>query len=232
MNSRRPSTRALIFDFDGLILDTEVPEFEAWQHIYRMHTCHLSFATWSACIGTSEPVFNPYEHLEAQVRRAINRDDVRAAHRERFMELVAAQSVLPGVKEYLIDAKRLGLKVGVASSSTREWVEGHLLRLGLSTCFDNIKCKDDVRRTKPDPELYLAALQTLQVPSDEAIALEDSPNGILAAKAAGLFCVAVPNALTRRMSLDRADLRLTSLTDLPLEGLLELHSASDEGKLR
>lgn len=229
MNSRSAPARALIFDFDGLILDTEVPEFEAWQDVYRMHDCHLSFETWSACIGTSEPVFNPCEHLEAQLGQAINRDDVRAAHRERFGELVAAQSVLPGVREYLVDARRLGLKVGVASSSTREWVEGHLLRLGLLSCFDGIRCKDDVRRTKPDPELYTATLRTLGVPANEGIAMEDSPNGILAAKRAGLFCVAVPNALTRQLYLGEADLQLGSLADLPLEELLELHSAPDKG---
>src|SRR5205085_683086 len=138
----------------------------------------------------------------------------------RYRALVEAQPVLPGVHDTLVAAKRLGLKLGVASSSTRDWVEGHLTRLDLVAQFACIRCAEDVRQTKPNPELYLSALEALGVPPDAAIALEDSPNGIRAAKRAGLFCVAVPNPLTLRLGLDEADLRLNSLAEMPLETLL------------
>ena len=131
------------------------------------------------------------------------------------------KSALPGVREYIAEAKRLGLHLGVASSSSREWVVGHLTELGLSAYFDCIKCRDDVPRVKPDPALYQAVVETFALQPSQAIALEDSPNGIAAAKRAGLFCVAVPNPLTRQLSLAHADLLVSSLADLPLQHLLE-----------
>jgi HAD superfamily hydrolase (TIGR01509 family) len=212
--------QALIFDFDGLILDTEVPEFQSWQEIYEEHGCSLSLSTWAACIGASFDVFNPYDELEAQVGHPVDREAIRTRHRRRCAELIAGQQVLPGIQEYLTDAQRLGLRLGVASSSPRDWVAGHLSRLGLLTYFDCLRCADDVRRRKPDPELYSTALKSLGLRAKEAVALEDSPNGIAAAKQAGIFCVVVPNALTRRLPLDQADLQLSSLADLPLEELL------------
>lgn len=211
--------RALIFDFDGLILDTEMPEFLTWQEIYRDHGCDLPFAIWAQCIGTAEG-FNPYEYLEQQLGCPVPRETITSRRHERCAELLQEQTVLPGVHDYIAAAKRLGLRLGVASSSTRRWVSDHLTRLGLEAHFACISCSDDVPRTKPDPALYQRTLQTLGVQAEQAIALEDSPNGILAAKRAGLFCVAVPNALTRQLVLDQADLCLTSLADLPLEQLL------------
>ena len=119
-----------------------------------------------------------------------------------------------------MEAKKLGLKVGLASSSPCDWVTGHLSRLGLIQYFDCIYARDDVRRTKPDPELYLTVIDEFQIGSHEAVVFEDSPNGILAAKRAGLFCVAVPNPLTRQLRLDHADFRLNSLAEMPLSELL------------
>jgi len=213
-------TRALIFDFDGLILDTEVPEFQAWQEIYQAHGCELPLATWAACIGTSSEVFDPYAYLEAQLGRPVDREAIRVTDRQRSAELIGLQTVLPGVMDYIADARRLGLHLGVASSSSRAWVSGHLTRLELSAHFTCLKCADDVQRVKPDPAVYQAVLEALALPADQAIALEDSPHGIAAAKRAGLFCVAVPNALTRQLAFAQADLRLSALTDMPLARLL------------
>jgi HAD superfamily hydrolase (TIGR01509 family) len=212
--------RALIFDFDGLILDTEVPEFRAWQEIYQHHDCQLPLATWATCIGTSAAAFDPYAYLETLLGHAVERQAIQAQWRQRRDELLAPQTVLPGVQEYLVDAARLGLQLGVASSSSRAWVTGHLARLGLLTHFASIQCADDVQATKPNPASYQAVLTSLQVSPAQALALEDSPHGILAAKRAGLWCVAVPNALTRHLPLDRADAQLSSLADMSLEQLL------------
>jgi beta-phosphoglucomutase-like phosphatase (HAD superfamily) len=115
----------------------------------------------------------------------------------------------------------MGLKVGLASSSSCTWVEGHLQRLGLRTFFDSVHAKDDVQLTKPDPALYRSAVEALGVAPDEALAFEDSRNGIIAAKEAGLYCVAVPNTLTRRTDISQADITLDSLSELSLEDLLE-----------
>ena len=123
-------------------------------------------------------------------------------------------------EEYIADAQRLGLKLGLASSSDCPWVYRHLERLGLRERFDSIKCADDVENVKPSPDLYLAVLEELGLGPEEAIALEDSPNGITAAQAASLFCVVVPNALTQQLATDHADLHLSSLEEMPLEELL------------
>jgi len=216
--------RAIVFDFDGLILDTELPEFQSWQEIYQAHGCTLPLAVWATCIGTTE-AFDPCAYLEEQLGRAVDRKAVQLQQRQQCDALIAAQAVLPGVHDYIADARRLDLQLGVASSSSRAWVHGHLTRLELHQHFVCIACRDDVPRTKPDPALYQAALAALGVRPEEAIALEDSPNGILAAKRAGLFCVAVPNVLTRQLPLDHADLQIPSLAALPLSELLRtIHS--------
>jgi HAD superfamily hydrolase (TIGR01509 family) len=213
--------RAVVFDFDGLILDTEVPEFQAWQEIYCAHGCELPLSVWATGVGTSSDAFNPYAYLEAQLGQAVDREAIQLRRRQRYRELCQGQAVLPGVREYIAEAKRLGLRLGVASSSSREWVVGNLTELGLHPYFDCIRCSDDVPRVKPDPALYQCVIDTLGVLPYEAVALEDSPNGIAAAKQAGLFCVAIPNQLTCQLPLGQADLQLRSLTELPLQQLLE-----------
>jgi HAD superfamily hydrolase (TIGR01509 family) len=117
-------------------------------------------------------------------------------------------------------AHERGLKLGVASSSTREWVAGHLARLGVLERFECLRCRDDVANVKPEPDLYLAVLDCLGVPASEAIAIEDSPNGVAAAKRAGMRCVAVPNSITAGLDLSEADLTLASLAELTLAQLL------------
>lgn len=213
--------KALIFDFDGLILDTESPVYQSWQELYASLSCELTFAMWADAIGKGIDDFDPFASMEAQLGGPVDRQKLTPPRRKREMELVLMKQALPGVAAYLADAKRLGLKVGIASSSSCAWVTGHLERLVLLDYFDCIRASDDVEHTKPDPELYLAALDCLGVSPQEAIAFEDSAHGVRAAKQAGIFCVSVPNDLTRQMSLDHADLHLDSLASLPLEELLQ-----------
>lgn len=215
-------TKALIFDFDGLILETESPVYQAWLEVYAAHGCDLPLSKWCECVGKAHGTFDPHTYLEAQLGRALERETIRARRHARFTELMAAQKVLPGVAEYICEAKRLGLKVGLASSSPFDWISRNLSLFGMLEAFDTIKCADNVTHTKPDPAVYLAALQALEVEAVAAVAFEDSPNGLLAAKRAGIFCVAVPNAITKQLVFERADLKLASLADLPLEELLRL----------
>ncbi|HXH81299.1 MAG TPA: HAD family hydrolase [Candidatus Tectomicrobia bacterium] len=214
-------TRLLVFDFDGLILDTETPALESWREIYAAHGHALDEDLWTTNIGTAD-VFDPCRHLVSLVGTAVDGASVLARRNARFAELVAAQPVLPGVREYLDAARERGLPLAVASSSDRAWVEGHLDRLGLRDRFQVVRTSDDVPRVKPDPALYRAVLDAAGVAAHEAVAFEDSPNGVRAAKAAGLTCVAVPNALTARLDLSEADLRLGSLAEMTLPRLLEM----------
>lgn len=146
---------------------------------------------------------------------------MQALERMYYQEATSAQRLLPGVERYLEEARRLGLKTAIASSSSRDWVLEHLRRFELEDRFEAVVCREDVERTKPDPALYCVALQRLSADPNDAIALEDSSNGIRAAKAAGIYCVAVPNAMTSSMDLSSADLRLDCLESLPLSELLE-----------
>ncbi len=215
--------RAIIFDFDGLILDTETPEYQAWQEIYQSHGCELPLALWTSMIGkgNDDITFDPYAYLETQLQRVIDRNEIRTARRARMMDMIGMQPILPGIIKYLVDAKEIGLKIGLASSSGSEWVKAHLTRVGLIEHFECIRTADDVIRTKPDPELYLAVLKVMDVQPQEAIAFEDSANGAWAAKRAGMFCVAVPNPMTSSLSFDHVDYRLNSLADMDLPKLIQ-----------
>lgn len=212
--------QALIFDFDGLILDTEGPDYRAWQEVFEEHGGDLPLLVWCECVGRSADWFDPIAYLEEQIGERVDREAMLSRHRQLHREMIEAEAILPGVEEYLTQAGELGLRLGVASSSSRDWVEGHLGRLGLDGPWDCMFCWDDVERAKPEPDLYLAALGALGVTEREAIAFEDSPNGVAAACAAGVYCVAVPNRLTRELDLSRADVTLSSLTELPLSELL------------
>ena len=214
--------RALIFDFDGLILDTELPDYESWQEVYRAHGCELPVQAWGQIVGgTGASDFDPLVHLEQLCGQKLDREEVWINRRKQYLDSISAQPVLPGVLDYLDDADRLGLKLAIASSSPENWVRGHLARLGLYQRFDVVKTADDVRRTKPDPELYVKSLEALSLKPNEAIVFEDSPNGIKAAKAASIFAVAVPNQVTAQLAFEDADLRLTSLSEMPLSDVLK-----------
>jgi HAD superfamily hydrolase (TIGR01509 family) len=211
--------RAIVFDFDGLILDTEVPIYRSWLEVYEAHGQELPFERWVQIVGSSTIGFHPQHHLEERLGRSLPQEvlDRRIGRRT---EMVLANKLLPGVVEHLDAARAAGLKVGVASSSTRDWVMGHLVRLGILDRFDCLRCRDDVANVKPEPDLYVAVLECLGVAASEAIAIEDSPNGVLAAKRAGMRCVAIPNSITARLDLGQADVVLGSLAEVTLAELL------------
>lgn len=214
--------KALIFDFDGLIVDTEMPDYDSWQSVYRQYGQELPVELWGQIVGgTGASDFDPHTYLEELSGKMLDREQVWISRRTNYLENLEQQPVLPGVVEYLDEAERLGLKLAVASSSPENWVRGHLARLSLYQRFDAIKTADDVARTKPDTELYNAALEALSISAGEAIVFEDSPNGVKAAKAAGIFCVAVPNPLTEQLEFEGADLRLGSLAEVSLGELLQ-----------
>ncbi len=214
--------RALIFDFDGLMVDTESVALASWQEIFAEHGARMPFDHWASLLGGSTAAFDPCAALETQIGFSVDRDAIWARRRVRKHTLGHEQPLLPGVRDYVNRARELSLDLAVASSSDRAWVAGHLDRLDLLDRFDHVVTSDDVERVKPAPDLYLKALSKLGVAPDEAFALEDSANGTRAAQAAGLFCVVVPNAVTERLPLDHADLRLASLTDLSLDALISL----------
>jgi len=212
--------RAIVFDFDGLILDTEGPIYRSWLEVYEAHGEDLPFERWVQIVGSTTVGFHPQHHLEERLGRPLPKE-VLDRRMDRRTEMILAQRVLPGVVQHLDAARRMSLKLGVASSSSGDWVRGHLARLGILERFDCLRCRDDVTHAKPEPDLYLAVLDCLAVTAAEAIAIEDSPNGVAAAKRAGMRCVAIPNSITARLDLSQADLTLTSLAEISLPRLLE-----------
>ena len=215
-----PVIRALLFDFDGLIVDTETPSYASWQEVYRQHGHELPLDRWATIIGTIGG-FEPLDYLE-ELHGPIDREAVQTRRREHELELLEIEELRPGILDYLEEAERRGLKTAIVSSSSRQWVDRHLARLERAEHFDEIVTADrDPERSKPRPTLYLEALDRLGVTAGEAIAFEDSPNGVWAAKAAGIFTVAVPNGVTVALGLDEADLLLESLAELSLRELLE-----------
>ena len=218
--------KAIIFDFDGLILDSEMADYLSWKEAYALHGVELPMQTWLENIG-SVSFFDPYVTLEEMVGHPLDSARVTAQRSQRNMEILAKQTILPGVLDYLNEAKQLGLKTAVASSSPHAWVDPLLARLRITDEFDWVSCRDDVGNIgKPDPAVYLAALTALGVSSEEALALEDSPHGMAAAQAAGIFCIVVPNQLTSQLQFRQPDYRITSLADMPLKQLLGHVSAN------
>ena len=223
------SIEAVVFDFDGVVIDTETPDFTTWQQEFRAHGVELSRELWSGYIGAGIGSFDIHSHLEELTGRVLDKDEVGTRRRRRYLEAVDANPILPGVTDYLATARRLGIGVAIASNSSREWVTGHLERLGLGGYFDAIRTRDDVSAVKPAPDVYLAALDAVGVPPDRAVAVEDSPTGATAAVAAGLFCVVVPNGMTEAMGFGQVDLRLGSLAEMALPDLLELAAGREGG---
>ncbi|PKB64484.1 MAG: hypothetical protein BZY80_02725 [SAR202 cluster bacterium Io17-Chloro-G2] len=216
------SIDTLIFDFDGVVIDTETPDFETWREVFQAHGADLDLAWWSQFIGGSSINASAgiFGELEKIAGRPVDREQIRETRRRRYLEMVAANPMLPGVMDYISQAKRLGLKLGIASSSNRAWVEGNLTDRGVIGHFDSISVSEDVSKVKPDPELYLLAASRLGTRPESAVAIEDSFNGVTAAKTAGMLCVAVPNPVTQALAFDHADLRLNALSDMTLTSLI------------
>lgn len=216
--------RALLFDFDGLLVDTETPSLASWQEVYLEHGHELPLELWMTVVGTLD-TWDAHAHLEELVG-PLDREAVQERRLARELELGELEDLRPGILDYLEEARRLGLATAIVSSSSRAWIDRNLARLERAEHFDEIVTADhDPARAKPEPTLYLEALDRLGLAANEAIAFEDSPNGVAAAKAARLFTVAVPNGVTGSLDLGAADLVVPSLAELPLGELLRAAAA-------
>jgi HAD superfamily hydrolase (TIGR01509 family) len=196
---------------------------DVWTEIYSEYGFEFPIDKWAQIIGGyGISDFNAAEHLHRINGDSLDVKALRLRHQNESNLRIHSEPLRAGVMDYLSEARRLNLKLAIASSSDHKWVDAHLARLGLIHYFDKVICSDDVPpgRTKPNPDLFLEALEQLQVRAGEAIVFEDSPNGVTAANRAGIFVVAVPNPLTARLPFGGEHLKLGSLADLPLSTLL------------
>jgi HAD superfamily hydrolase (TIGR01509 family) len=219
---------ALLFDFDGLILDTETNTYESVCAIFADHGETLDLAWWQSILGNGgHPHWS--EMLAQQLGRPVDRAELSARHLDRRVATLHALPVLDGVAELLEAAEAAGVPAAVASSSPADWVEGHLGRLGLRDRFAAVITRDDVAgdrdRTKPAPDLFLLAAAALGVEPAACVVLEDSPNGVAAGRAAGMTVVAVPGPMTAPLDFAAAHLVVASLLDVDLRRLAGLCAA-------
>jgi beta-phosphoglucomutase-like phosphatase (HAD superfamily) len=215
------AVRGLLFDFDGLLIDTETPARRAYEELYRDHGHELPLDKWATLVGTIGADWDPNTHLEELVGRPLDQVALAERRRAREFELCDLEDLRPGIAAYLDEAERRGMKTAIVSSSSTDWIDRHLRRLDRHHGWDAIVAANgDVGRAKPNPDLYEEALSLLGLDPAEAIAFEDSVNGIRAANRAGIFVVAIPNPITETFALDEADLLLDSLDELSLDQLL------------
>jgi HAD superfamily hydrolase (TIGR01509 family) len=210
---------AALLDFDGLILQTEASGYAALRAIFAARGAEYRLEEYLQIVGTTNDVLDPFDLLARRTGRTEDRAALvaeRAAHEERLNAVLAP---LPGVIALLDQAAALGWTLAVVSSSTHDWVERHLRRVGLRERFSTLVCRNDAPCVKPAPDLYLAALNRLGLRAEEAVAFEDSYNGSIAATRAGLRCIAAPHELTRGQDFSHCERVVDSLAEIDLATL-------------
>ena len=213
--------QAIVFDFDGLILETERPQYEAWREVFQSFGRELGIEAWLEVMGRPVKIDRFPRRLSAELNRELDIDAVILQYREIVARRLDVQPVQPGVEAIIKEALGMGLRLAVASGSSHRWVDGHLQRLGLMAHFQHTVCAEDTQRHKPDPDPYLRACELLGVDPTSAMVFEDSALGVTAAKSAGMFAVAVPTDMTRDQDFGHADLVLPTLEGVSLGGLVE-----------
>lgn len=212
--------RAILFDFDGLIVDTESVGYLTWRELYAQHGHELTVETYAQAIGTEfNEHYDPRRDLDALLGRALPWPELEAARLEHERSLRTTLRTLPGVVDRLNEARELGLPCAVASSSPLSWVGRWIEQLELSQHFHHLTTVDDTGKVKPDPSLFLHAAGRLGVEPEEVLIFEDSLNGLRAAKAAGMRCIVVPGPMTQHLDFSGAWQRVGSLEEVSLRQL-------------
>ncbi len=210
-----------IFDCDGLLADTETPDYNAWREIYEEQGLHLPVETWAQSIGTAKghSLNDWHAPLAAAAGPGYDPDATQARRQLFYHNAIGRLTPMPGVLAVLDALDEAQIPCAVASNSDRGWVDRVLEITGLTSRFQAIATADEVEHPKPAPDVYLLAAERLGVPPQRCAAFEDSPRGLAAAHAAGMFTVAVPTALTRHFAFEQAHHIVESLERLALGDL-------------
>jgi putative hydrolase of the HAD superfamily len=212
--------KAIIFDFDGLIIDTETVWYEAYKETMGFYKVDFPLEHFVKCIGTDDTVL--HEFFKERLGESCNIEEIKARAKSLHKVKMKVPQAREGVKEYLEEARKFGYKIALATSSTREWVTHYLEELELLHYFGIIITRDDVNKVKPAPDLYLKAIKALNISPSEALAFEDSLNGCQSAVTAGIKCVIVPNPVTESLAFEKYELRLKSMAEKSLIEVIEI----------
>jgi len=206
-NIHRPKdVRAAIFDLDGVIISSKVAEYESWRRVFRVFNSNLTLQQWVKIIDSPDGVFDPATVLRQKCKIELLANGQIETMRTNLYESLRRELVaLPGIVGLIKECTSMDLMLGVASNGDHTKVMYHLGRLKLLRYFHVIKCRDDVRNKKPAPDIYMATVRDLGVNPGTVVVFEDSPPGITAAKAAGLYCIGCPNKITKYLDLSEAD---------------------------
>ena len=216
-----PPIRAILFDFDGLIVDTESVGYHTWRQLYAQHGHELAVETYAQAIGTEfNDLYDPRRDLDALTGSALPWAELEVRRLEHERELRSTLSTLPGVVDRLTEARELGIPCAVASSSPLSWVGTWIEQLELRHHFHHLTTVDDTGKVKPDPSLFLHAAGRLGVPPHEVLVFEDSLNGLRAARAAEMRCIVVPGPMTQHLDFEGALRRVGSLAEVSLRDLV------------
>ena len=206
--------KAVLFDFDGVLVDTEWAIYQSWLRLFQQHDHDLPLAIYTRCIGSDFATWSPKTHLEELTGAGFDWHDLDARRQEEIMAALEGAGPMPGVEELLDALARAAMPCAVVSSSSHRWVDGWLERLGLAGRFRTTVCRGDAPAIKPAPDLFLEAARRLGTAPEDCLVIEDSLNGVTAAKSAGMTVWAVPNRVTAGLDFASADRVLTGLPGL------------------
>lgn len=209
--------QAVLFDFDGVILDSEEPVYRSWERVFKREGQVLPPEIYVKCVGSDFATWSPQTYLEELTGKTYNWPMINAERQVEIESDLANAVAMPGVEKLLEQLKNANKTMAVVSSSTHRWVDGWLDKLELSSFFSTTVCRGDVPKIKPAPDLYQEAARQTQTQPKDCIVIEDSRNGILAAQAAGMKVITVPNSLTKLLDLSNAEWQIESLSDLSNE---------------
>lgn len=218
---------AVLFDFDGVVVDTEMAIYQAWRRTFLEHGHDLPLDLYTRCIGSDFDTWSPKTHLEELTGRGFDWHQLDAARQIEIQRDLEGQGAMRGAAELLASLASRGIPRAVVSSSSHHWVDGWLGRLDLARHIPLTICRGDAPRIKPAPDLFLEAARQLDVAPDACLVIEDSANGLLAASAAGMTTWVVPNDVTRGLDFSAAQRVLASLDEAA--GLLAGVEAMSEG---
>jgi HAD superfamily hydrolase (TIGR01509 family) len=213
--------QAVVFDFDGLVVDTETPEYTIWAEIFAEHGQHLTVLEWGKSVGAAPGTWTATEVLESLIG-PYDKEAVKTDHKNRLKARTDSLGPMPGILDWVADLQREGIPHGIASSSVAEWVNRFLETAGLVGVFPVIVTRTETLRAKPNPDLYLEACRQLGADPAASVAFEDSTNGIKAAKAAGMWGIAVPCPVTVTFDFSMADRVVPSLAEFRLPDLVQM----------